>query len=136
LKLIPRCKVWLETEEGFILGPGGLEILEAVERRGSLKAASEELGMSYKFVWTYIRRLERSLGVRILETRRGGYRHGGSSLTPCGERLLEAYKGLLEAAEEACRKYRGMINELLVRGECRGSWESGLPDSGYRQREG
>ena len=124
--LIPRCKVWIETEEGFVLGPGGLEILEAVGKHGSIRAAASELGMSYKFVWSYVKRLEKALGTKMLETRRGGYTHGGSRLTPYAERLVETYRSLMEAAEKTCQKYKELLEELESGGRGLGSRESCL----------
>ncbi len=117
------------------MGPGGLEILEAVERRGSISAAAAELGMSYKFVWSYIRRLEKALGTRIIETRRGGYSRGGSRLTPYAERLVDVYRGLVETARKTCQKYKELLEELEEGGMI-GSGESGLQDSGRGKRCG
>jgi len=47
-----RYKVWLEHEElGKAFGDGPLEVLERVERSGSLRQAAAEMGMSYNKAW-------------------------------------------------------------------------------------
>jgi len=80
-----------------VLGKGGAQILEAVDRLGSISAAASELQMSYRFVWNYIRRMEKRLGKQVIVTRRGGALHerrkggGGAELTRIAKALLEDY---------------------------------------------
>jgi len=80
-----------------VLGKGGAQILEAVDRLGSISAAASELQMSYRFVWNYVRRMEERLGKQVIVTRRGGALHnrrkggGGTELTRIARTLLESY---------------------------------------------
>ena len=41
----PAFKLWLETEDGYVFGPGVYNLLVAIERTGTLKEASQQLGM-------------------------------------------------------------------------------------------
>lgn len=80
-----------------VLGKGGAQILEAVDRLGSISGAASELQMSYRFVWNYVRRMEERLGKQVIVTRRGGALHnrrkggGGTELTRIARTLLESY---------------------------------------------
>ncbi len=100
-----RFKVWIEKDSKFLLGKGGYEILKAIDRFGSVSEASKSLGMSYKFVWSYIRRIESVLGEKVVEMKRG--KGGGAYLTPLGKSLVETY----EVVED-------MINSALIELGC------------------
>jgi len=89
-----------------VLGKGGAQILNAVDRLGSLTAAAKELKMSYRFVWRYIARVEDRLGKPVIVTRRGGTRHarrkggGGTKLTPVARSLLKDYRAMEERLQK------------------------------------
>jgi molybdate transport system regulatory protein len=87
------CKVWIEHRGKPILGKGGADILEQIERHGSISKAAVDLGMSYRYVWNYLRKIERALGEPVVEAYRGGKRGGGGArLTALGESLLAEYR--------------------------------------------
>jgi molybdate transport system regulatory protein len=91
----PSCKVWLEYEGKPLIGKGGAEILEQIEREKSISKAALKLGMSYRYVWSYLQRIKRALGEPVVETYRGGKSGGGGAkLTRLGKELLEEYKRL------------------------------------------
>ena len=88
-------KIWLESDGRFILGRGGARILKAIEEERSISRAAGKLGMSYRYVWGYIERINRALGKPIIETFRGGRRGGGgATLTELGRDLLRKYTSM------------------------------------------
>ncbi|MBS7246728.1 MAG: molybdenum-dependent transcriptional regulator [Candidatus Jordarchaeales archaeon] len=87
----PRVKVWLEADGEGLIGKGGAELLKAILDEGSLKAASEKLGVSYKYAWNYLRRIEDRLKTKIVASARGGSERGRTVLTETGKRLLLKY---------------------------------------------
>ncbi len=71
--------------------------MKKIRRYESLSLAAEKLGMSYRYVWGYIKRTERILGAEVLETHRGGKSGGGGArLTKIGADLLSEYERLEE----------------------------------------
>jgi molybdate transport system regulatory protein len=91
----PSCKIWIEYEGKPVLGKGGAQILEQIEKAESISKATEKLGMSYRYVWSYLQRIERDLGEPVVETFRGGkLGGGGAKLTRLGKSLLDEYKRL------------------------------------------
>ena len=87
------CKIWLEHKGKPILGKGGAEILQAIEKEKSISKAAKKLGMSYRYVWNYLEKINRALGKPIIKTFRGGRRGGGGAiLTELGKNLLKEYK--------------------------------------------
>lgn len=86
-----KFKVWFTKDDKPVLGRGGVELLMAIDEAGSLHAAAKKLGYSYSFAWTYIRRLEKSLGTKLVKFSRGGYRGGSAKLTDEGRELINLY---------------------------------------------
>ncbi|UCC57870.1 MAG: LysR family transcriptional regulator [Candidatus Bathyarchaeum sp.] len=85
-------KLWLEHNGEPILGKGGAEILEAIKEVESISKAAKKVEMSYRYVWNYLARIERTLGMPVVKTFKGGSRGGGGALlTELGERLLRDY---------------------------------------------
>ncbi|MFX1563574.1 MAG: winged helix-turn-helix domain-containing protein [Promethearchaeota archaeon] len=106
----PRLKLWLEKDGEMILGKGGALLLRAIEEQGSISQAlkalpAEALGEtespSYRFAWGYLRKVEKRLGVSIVEKRRGHQAGtGGTVLTELGRKLLQYYEELEQRLEE------------------------------------
>ena len=91
----PSFKIWLEQNGKPVLGKGGAEILEQIEEEESISKTARKLGMSYRYVWNYWQKIEKSLGEPVIETFRGGKSGGGGAkLTELGESLLEEYRRL------------------------------------------
>jgi molybdate transport system regulatory protein len=91
-------RLYLNADGQRLLGKGGAQILEAVERYGSIAVAAKKLGMSYKFTWDYLTRMRGRLHKPLVVTHRGGTLHGkkkgggGATLTPVAKRLLKDFK--------------------------------------------
>jgi len=75
----PAFKVWLETEEGYVFGPGVYSILRKVDETGTLKEAAKSLGMSHKFAWGLVRKGEETLGQPLISSHKGGRAGGGGA---------------------------------------------------------
>jgi molybdate transport system regulatory protein len=87
------CKVWIEHKGRPVLGKGGAEILAEIESKESISGAALKLGMSYRYVWNYLKKIEKAMGAPVVQTFRGGRAGGGGAkLTELGKSLLEEYK--------------------------------------------
>ena len=102
LKLSPR--LFWGGEKCF--GPGIAELLEGVDREGSLRAAACGMGMAYSKAWTALRRCEETLKVPLLERKTGGRSGGHSRLTAEGRFLLEEYRSAVSHRREAAWRMR------------------------------
>lgn len=97
------CKVWLEYGGEPFLGKGGAQILEAIEEMGSISKGAEKVGMSYRYVWNYLAKIQKTLQKPIIETYKGGSKGGGGAfLTDVGKSLLKEY-----------RRVEGYVGEIL-----------------------
>ena len=76
------------------LGPGRADVLEAIAREGSIRAAGRSLGMSYRYIWLLVESMNRCFRDKLVESATGGARGGGASLTETGKEVLAAYRAL------------------------------------------
>lgn len=86
----PKLRVWLMFLDSVKIGAGRAALLEAIEQLGSIKAVAEQFGMSYRYVWGYLRELEAAAGFSFIKRHRGGETRG-AWLTPEGKRFLARY---------------------------------------------
>jgi len=89
-RAIIRLHLWMERGGGTLFGLGRLHLLERIETCGSLKAAAEELGMSYRAAWGKLKASEEVLGLSLVE--KVGGNKSGCRLTPDGLALAQAYR--------------------------------------------
>lgn len=112
-KLRFRYKIWLETPEGDnVFGDGKCRLLRAIEETGSLKAAIEKLGLSYRKTWDNLKKIEQVLGFPVLDATRGGADGGKTELTTEGKFLLKAFE---EVHHNADGIFRDLTGDVLQR---------------------
>ena len=110
--LMLKSRHWLVNEKGeIIIGEGRREILENIEKTGSINKTARLMKMSYKGVWSKIKATELYLNFRIVETDK----KRGSSLTKEGKELLKKYDRLKEKCLKADDKiFRTIFTQTTV----------------------
>lgn len=109
-------KIWFENakEALSLLGEKKIELLEAVESEGSIKAAAEKCGIDYKLAWEMIdnasQKFDRPL---VISTRGGG---GGTKLTPLGTELIQTYRNTKQLVTKILSNIDDAI-ELSIEGD-------------------
>ncbi len=87
MKKISIKPVWtIQGDESSTLSPRLIELLSAVHTQGSLLAACQGLGMSYRHAWDLVRSGEAHFNTTLLHMERGK----GSTLSPLAEKLVWA----------------------------------------------
>ena len=99
----PRFRI-VRDDDTIVLGPGKADLLEAIGRTGSIRAAAESLGMSYMRAWTLVRTMNAAFRAPLVEKERGGAGQGGAQLTESGERVLALYRKMEEKAGRAVER--------------------------------
>jgi molybdate transport system regulatory protein len=95
-----KTKLYLVDNQGEkFMGIGVLWLLKRIDSAGSLRAAAATLGISYSKAYTMVSNLEQKIGVPVVNRKRGGADHEGSSLTAFGERFIALYDGFQEDAK-------------------------------------
>lgn len=92
-----QARVWLERAGQAVIGPGRLELLEAIDRLHSISAAARRMRMSYRRAWTSVRDMNEAAGEPLVTCRPGGQDGGGADLTPLGRWVVAAYRHLGDA---------------------------------------
>jgi len=96
------------------VGPGKIELLEAIARTGSLTSAARALGMSYRRAWLLVDTMNRCFPGPVTASEAGGERGGRTQLTALGETLVERYRRIERRAEQAAASDLRAIRSLLV----------------------
>ena len=76
------------------MGPGKADLLEAIDREGSISAAGRALGMSYRRTWLLVDTMNRCWSEPLVETSPGGAARGGARITPFGLDVVKRYRAL------------------------------------------
>jgi molybdate transport system regulatory protein len=104
------------------IGPGKIDLLEAIERTGSISAAGRALGMSYRRAWLLVDELGRLFSRPVVVASAGGAHGGGARLTDFGLALIGAYRRIEARTAQAIREELAPF-ETDLRAECVGATE-------------
>jgi molybdate transport system regulatory protein len=91
LKVNANFKLWLEVGGRPIIGDGRAELLEEINKVGSLSKAAKNLGISYRHAHDLVDNLNDRCGVPIIETSIGGSDGGGMRVTDYGMKLVNEF---------------------------------------------
>jgi molybdate transport system regulatory protein len=95
------------------VGPGKIDLLEAIGRTGSITAAARSLGMSYRRAWLLVDTMNRCFRTPVVRTEAGGRRGGGTRLTAAGQEALRLYRSVEKlAAGAASAELRALARML------------------------
>ncbi len=104
-KLKPNWKLWLEYDGKYVFGPGAFAILGSIREKGTITDGAKALGMSYRYAWGVVRKIEQETGIKLLETFKGGTEGGGGArITEFGRRLMNLYASVQEGFEKASHR--------------------------------
>jgi molybdate transport system regulatory protein len=110
--LRPRLRIVAGKDIAF--GPGKADLLEALEKTGSITKAASRMGMSYMRAWTLIRTMNRSFREPLVDAVRGGTRGGGGAqLTPTGRQVLTLYRQMDDQCLAALQPDWHKLQKLL-----------------------
>src|SRR5262245_3374506 len=104
-------RVWAERRGRAVLGPGRLELLEAIDRCCSISAAARQLGMSYRRAWLLVQSVNDAAGEELVSAATGGAHGGGARLTPPGRRAIAVFRRL----QDELRRSAAALLPRLVR---------------------
>ncbi|KPQ05863.1 MAG: molybdate uptake system regulatory protein ModE [Rhodobacteraceae bacterium HLUCCA12] len=109
----PSLRIRIVFGEAGMIGPGKAELLERIDRNGSIAAAGREMGMSYKRAWELIGALNTMFREPLVESTRGGPGGGGAVLTPNGRKVLALYRAFEAVTWQAGARQLEDLRALL-----------------------
>ena len=110
---VARFRLRVTAGEVIAVGPGKIDLLEAIAQTGSITAAAKSIGMSYRRAWILVDQINACLRQPAVASAQGGERGGGSRLTVAGEALVEHYRRIEARAAEACADEIAVLLRLM-----------------------
>jgi molybdate transport system regulatory protein len=102
------------------IGPGKVQLLEAIRDTGSISQAGRSLGMSYRRAWLLVDDMNRCFREPVVTAQPGGSQGGGAALTTFGEKVVRKYRTIESEATAAARPQLNDL-EAAVRSSRRGA---------------
>ena len=109
----PRLRVRIVFGDEEMIGPGKAELLERIDRCGSIAAAGREMSMSYKRAWQLIGTLNAMFREPLVDSTRGGPGGGGAVLTEAGRTVLRLYRDFEDDVADAGAERLKAMQSLL-----------------------
>ncbi len=100
--------------KAIAMGPGKADLLNAIERTGSISAAARSLGMSYRRAWLLVDTMNQCFKSPVVETLTGGQRGGGAHVTELGHDVLKRYLAMDAKAAASVRKDLSAFMRLMA----------------------
>jgi molybdate transport system regulatory protein len=115
-----RLSIRLDLASGDRIGPGKIELLEAIRSTGSISGAARSIGMSYRRAWLLVEDINKALREPAVRAETGGTRGGGAVVTPTGERIVGLYRSIESRARDAAGGEFRAISKLIRQGKAAG----------------
>ena len=109
---VPSVQFRLRIVRGddIAVGPGKVDLLEAIAATGSITAAAKSFGMSYRRAWLLVDTMNRCFATSVVAAETGGTRGGGARLTPLGSDVVRRYRAAeAKAAEGAAADLAALV---------------------------
>jgi len=100
-----RGKVWMEKGGEAYMGWGRVELLERINRFGSIAAAARSLGMSYRNAWLEVDEMNRLAPTPLVEKETGGVGGGHARVTEEGQKIIAEYNELMDRFHEFLKRF-------------------------------
>ena len=97
-------RLYIECDSGHFFGPGKAELLERIEKTGSLSEAAKQMEMSYKKAWEMVSELNEQSAMPMVILKSGGEKGGGSVITDEAKELLTQHKLLRKRFQDFLEK--------------------------------
>jgi molybdate transport system regulatory protein len=94
-----RLRVYLGEDHS--LGPGKVQLLEAVRELGSITSAARSMDMAYRHAWELIDDMNRCFRSPVVATASGGATRGGARVTAFGEEVIRRFRAMEQATRTA-----------------------------------
>jgi molybdate transport system regulatory protein len=109
-----RLRLRILFGSNAMLGPGKAELLEHIHETGSITAAGQCMGMSYKRAWGLVETLNATFREPVVITVRGGAKGGGARLTDTGLAVLTHYRRIEDRLRDSSAADLAALRDLLA----------------------
>lgn len=103
--------LWIAYEGERCFGPGPMQLLQEIDKTGSINNAAKEMGMSYKKAWTIISDLNKHFNEPLVVTKSGGEGGGGSVITDTAKSIMKYHEDLRKRFAKFLETETGKLNK-------------------------
>lgn len=97
------------------LGNGVVQLLEEIEKQGSINLACKKLSLSYSKALKIIQNCEQSLGRDVIVHQKGGFERSGSILTEYGKKLVALWSEFLEDCDSILKeRVQKLVDDIFI----------------------
>lgn len=93
-KFTVEGRIWINFGEFSFSGQGKIELIEHIQKLGSLRKAAAEMKMSYRQAWQSINKMNKLSDKPLVILKRGGKDGGIAKVTEFAENAIVTYKRL------------------------------------------
>ncbi|HEV7413589.1 MAG TPA: winged helix-turn-helix domain-containing protein [Casimicrobiaceae bacterium] len=113
MKLYTEFRLRIRRGDDIAVGPGKIDLLEAIDAAGSITAAARSLGMSYRRAWLLVDTMNRCFRTPVVQAEAGGKRGGGAQLTRLGAEVIQRYRRIeRDAARAGASDIRALMRRV------------------------
>lgn len=95
----PRVRILIGAATA--LGPGKVDLLQAIETHGSISGAARDMGMSYRRAWLLVDAMNASFASELVTASTGGKGGGGAVVTELGHEVMRRYRDMEDKAAKS-----------------------------------
>jgi molybdate transport system regulatory protein len=108
-----RFRLRITKGDDIAVGPGKIDLLEAIAATGSITAAAKQMAMSYRRAWLLVDTMNRCFRRPVVAAEAGGERGGGTALTPLGAEVVRRYRKSEALAAKAAAAELAALGRLM-----------------------
>ena len=105
-----KLTIRIDLTPTHAIGPGKIQLLELIERTGSISAAGRAMTMSYRRAWLLIEELNRAFTGRVVMASPGGRAGGGAKLTPTDRKLVRHYRAMEKTTQRVLARHLAALD--------------------------
>ncbi len=104
--------LWLGRKGKAFLSANRIELLESIDRLGSITRAAQDVGLSYKAAWDAVDAMSNLADRPLMIRATGGQHGGGSQLTEHGRELVRLYRLLQRGYQRLLAQMQAQVHDF------------------------
>lgn len=93
-------RLWVYSDGEKLVGKGRIELLEKIQKTGSISKAAQEMKMSYRQAWQMVKEMNERANSPFVVKKLGGKEGGGATLTKEGENAIMKFNEINRKVQE------------------------------------
>jgi len=101
------------SDDFIALGPGKVDLLQSINKVGSISEAARQDQISYRRAWDMVNAMNHCFKKPLVESVTGGKGGGGAALTPLGKKVIEIYRDMEKKASQSIQEEWKFLKKQL-----------------------